>query len=275
MTREWEAAVHLGSIVEVQSLLDRGADIDARDRDGQTALMLAAMEGAGELTAFLIDRGASLDHTAKYGLSALMLAVIRGHLEVVRRLTSAGADVNILGTGAPGFAGKKALDLAIERSEPAMIEILRAANPHFQAARNWKAARAMVSFRPIEPKYSAKLRLQSIRIYVLDHKKRELKVEDRTLEASYGSFSLSQVRKGSVEARRLALDVSYGMGPREITISGHAGRVYELGPEPEPDDIDGRSPAVVVWHDGEMFYLVSSYEMPVEKLVKIAVSFYA
>jgi len=51
-------------------------------------------------------------------------------------------------------------------------------------------------------------------------------------------------------------------------------KIYELGPEPEPDDIDGRSPAVVVWADGELFCLVASSTMLVQELVKIAKSLY-
>jgi hypothetical protein len=148
-------------------------------------------------------------------------------------------------------------------------------NPHFETARNWKAARAMLAFRPLEPRHTAGLKLQSIRIHVRDHKMRELPVEDRTLEAHYGAFVVSQERKGTAEARRLALDVSYGRNPRETRIAGHPGKVYELGPEPAPDDIDGRSPAVVVWHDGKMLYLVASHEMPSDKLLAIAVSLYA
>jgi ankyrin repeat protein len=127
MTREWEDAVHRGSIEELQRLLVGGFDIDARDRHGQTALMLAAVEGSNPVVRWLVERGATLDNTAKYGLTALMLAVIRGHVDVARTLTDAGASTGFRGTGAPGFAGKTAWDLAIARGEPQMIEVLRCA----------------------------------------------------------------------------------------------------------------------------------------------------
>jgi ankyrin repeat protein len=127
MTREWEDAVHRGSIEELQRLFEGGADIDGRDRHGQTALMLAAVQGHGPVAGWLVERGAALDHTAKYGLSALMLAVVGGHLDVVRRLADAGANLSLRGTGAPGFAEKTALDLAIARGDPEMVEILRSA----------------------------------------------------------------------------------------------------------------------------------------------------
>jgi hypothetical protein len=147
-------------------------------------------------------------------------------------------------------------------------------NPHFESAESWKTAREMLSFVPMMPQHTAGLPLQSLRIHVRDHKRRELAVAERTLEAHYGSFVFSQSRKGADEARRLALAVSYGRASIETCIGGHAGRAYELGPEPPPDDIDARSPAVVAWHDAEMFYLVASDEMSLDELVAIAASIY-
>ena len=47
---------------------------------------------------------------------ALMLAAINGRTEVVRILVDTGADLGLRGTGAPGFAGKTALDLAIGKA---------------------------------------------------------------------------------------------------------------------------------------------------------------
>jgi uncharacterized protein len=284
MTREWEAAVRRGSIDELQRLFDNGSDIDARDGHGQTALMVAASRGSSALVDWLVERGANLDHTAKYGLSALMLAIVRGHVDVVSRLATAGANLDLRGTGAPGFAGKTALDLATARNDPAMIGILRSSspestitpsNPHFETASNWKAAREMLTFRPIQPRYTAGRALQFIRIHVRDHKGRELPIADRTLEAYYEVFTVSQARRGEVEARRLALSVPYGQHGQNTEIAGCSGRVYELGPEPEPTDIDGRMPAVVVWHDGEIFHLIASGEMESAELVRIARSLYA
>ena len=126
VTNEWEDAVRRGSIDQLQRLLASGADIDARDGHGQTALMLAAREGHAKVVEWLVDHGAVLDHTAKYGLSALMLAVIGGRSDAVRILAAAGANLCLRGTGAPGFTAKTALDLAIARRDPDMVEILRA-----------------------------------------------------------------------------------------------------------------------------------------------------
>ncbi len=145
-------------------------------------------------------------------------------------------------------------------------------NPHFETADSWQAAEAMLTFRPQTPNYTAGFALESIRIYVRDHRQRPLAIGDRTCEAHYGSFVVSQSRCEPSEARRLALEVSYGREPIVARIQGHDARIYELGPEPAPDDIDGRSPAVVTWHDGDKFYLIASSEMASAELEKIAMS---
>ena len=147
-------------------------------------------------------------------------------------------------------------------------------NPCFESAPTWKAARALLSFPPIEPRFTFGYDLRSIRIHVRDHKLRELSVEDRTLEAHYGGFVFTQSRKGIGEARRWALEVRYGPSGREARVAGFPARTYELGPEPPPDDIDPREPAVITWHDADMFYLIASDQMTSEKLLRIAESLY-
>jgi ankyrin repeat protein len=121
----WEDAIKRGDVANVSDLLDRGVDVDARDRYGQTGLMLAAHAGYGEVVATLIDHRANLNITAKFGLSALMLAVIAGHTEIARLLVKAGADLSIRGTGAPGFADKTAYDLAVARGMQDLSEELK------------------------------------------------------------------------------------------------------------------------------------------------------
>ena len=125
MEKTWEGAVIRGDVEMVRQLLRTGADVNARDRHGQTALMLAAHRGYREMVETLVEGGADLNRTAKYNLSALMLAVTAGHAGVARLLVRAGADLRVRGSGAPGFAGKTAHDLAIaSRMEDLYVELL-------------------------------------------------------------------------------------------------------------------------------------------------------
>jgi len=102
----------------------------------------------------------------------------------------------------------------------------------------------------------------------------ELYVADRTLKAHHGSFVLSQQRKGVRKALRQRLMVPYGIAGCHAQIGGCAARLYELGPEPPPDDIDRRNPSVVTSHDGDMFYLIASDKMRCAELVRITRSLY-
>jgi hypothetical protein len=145
---------------------------------------------------------------------------------------------------------------------------------HFQTVQDWADARPLLTFEPRQPRYTAGHDRQSLQIHVHDHKHRELAPEARTLEAHYGAFVISQARPGEDEARKRALDTSYGPTPREGQIAGHTARIYELGPEPPPDDVEGRSPAVVTWSEGPMFYLIASGELPATELMQISRSMY-
>ncbi len=113
----WEDASRAGDVAALRRLVAAGHAIDATDGYGQTALMRAAHAGRLEAVNWLIAQGANLDHTSKFHLTALMLAVIADHPEVARALVRAGADTSITGTGAPGFHGKTAGDLALDRGD--------------------------------------------------------------------------------------------------------------------------------------------------------------
>jgi ankyrin repeat protein len=125
VTAAWKAAVKAGDVKALDTLVDAGADVDARDEHGQTALMIAAREGHTPIVRLLVSRGAGLNHTAKFNLSALMLAVLNGRDAIVGVLVDAGADVTIKGSGAPGFDGKTALDLALAANRVIAVALLK------------------------------------------------------------------------------------------------------------------------------------------------------
>jgi uncharacterized protein len=60
-----------GHIPSVRLLLDRGAKIEAKNNDGQTALMLAASETEVETVRLLLDRGANARAKDIFGHTAL------------------------------------------------------------------------------------------------------------------------------------------------------------------------------------------------------------
>ncbi len=123
MNKQWLDATAAGDIARVRALLDAGADIDALDKHGQTALMNAAHRGDAALVQALVDHGANLNHTAKYRLTALMLAVIADHTEVVRILVAAGADRHI--QGSKGHFACTPLEYAEEHGKARLVSLLR------------------------------------------------------------------------------------------------------------------------------------------------------
>jgi hypothetical protein len=149
------------------------------------------------------------------------------------------------------------------------------ANPHFERVDSPAAAESWVGFAPRVPGYSGGLVLQTVDVHIRDHRQRDLSLAERSVELHYGDFVLSQSHPGKDEARRRATAVNYGAAPCLANIGAHEGRSYELGPEPSPDDPDGRAPAVVTWHDSGRHYLVASARLPVEELIRIAQSVYA
>lgn len=148
-------------------------------------------------------------------------------------------------------------------------------NPHFRRLSSLDEAAVLVGFTPRQPSESLGLQPESISVFVMDHRLREVPASRRTVECHYGEFVVSQQCSGEEEARRQAYDVLYGPDPQLVWINEKEARAYDLGPVPQPttwmaDDIDGRQPAVVVWADGPIFLLVASDKRHVSDLVRVA-----
>ena len=79
-------AAAAGDVGRVRKLLQRGANIQARDVDGWTALMLAAMEGHAAVARILVEEGADPQATDRFGVSVLDCARRSGREEIIRLL---------------------------------------------------------------------------------------------------------------------------------------------------------------------------------------------
>lgn len=75
----------------LEPLLKKGAEIDARNQWGCTALYYAAGFGAVGTVDYLIKRGAAVDGTDGECMSAMRLAELKGFPAVIERLKKAGA----------------------------------------------------------------------------------------------------------------------------------------------------------------------------------------
>ncbi|MBN1670564.1 MAG: ankyrin repeat domain-containing protein [Kiritimatiellae bacterium] len=77
-------------------LVDAGADVNASDALGCTALMLAADMGFRGMVEMLLAHGAALGMTNNSGETALLLAARNGHDDLCRLLIEKGADRRVL-----------------------------------------------------------------------------------------------------------------------------------------------------------------------------------
>jgi ankyrin repeat protein len=74
-------------------LVEHGADVHAKTKQGRTALMIAAAcDGCSDLVKLLIAKGADAKMRDTGGTTALQLAAENGDIESVRALLAAGAD---------------------------------------------------------------------------------------------------------------------------------------------------------------------------------------
>ncbi len=69
-------AARKGKVKEIEALLTKGADLEARDRDGRTPLMLAAQYGRTATVRLLLAKGAKPEARDTHRWNAFMLALL-------------------------------------------------------------------------------------------------------------------------------------------------------------------------------------------------------
>ncbi|GAW12879.1 hypothetical protein ANO14919_022500 [Xylariales sp. No.14919] len=91
-------AIEAKSLKAVNTLLDRGANIEAVSKYGTTPLMLASGEGLDEIVEVLIERGARLDASGGHETTPLSLAAAMGHFNTLKILSAKGAGLGQMGS---------------------------------------------------------------------------------------------------------------------------------------------------------------------------------
>lgn len=80
-----------GKVSTVKALLDKGADMNAQDTQGWTALMWAAKDNYQDIVNLLLGKGADFKIKNRFGNTALKLARKEGNREIVQMLEKAAA----------------------------------------------------------------------------------------------------------------------------------------------------------------------------------------
>ncbi|HEY0763029.1 MAG TPA: ankyrin repeat domain-containing protein [Pyrinomonadaceae bacterium] len=115
-------AVFFGQPETVDALLAAGAEVNAPSRETMklTPLASAMATAQNEIARTLIQHGANVNAKGESDLTPLHTAAARGNIEAVTLLLEHGADINATTTD-----GKKPISYAEERNHPEMVEFLK------------------------------------------------------------------------------------------------------------------------------------------------------
>ena len=100
----WTATAE-GNLEAIEQHVAAGTDLNAKEPEGSTLLILAAFLGQTEAAGLLVKNGAELEARNNDGSTALLTAAFFCHSETVELLLESGADVN-----AKNNAGQTPLD---------------------------------------------------------------------------------------------------------------------------------------------------------------------
>ena len=103
----------------IDLLLEKGADLEAKDGDGRTPLLVAVRRTNLNTIKYLLERGADLEAKDSRGQTALVLAVQNSALETMNLLLAQGADLET-----EDIRGRTPLIVAAGMSTPETVDLL-------------------------------------------------------------------------------------------------------------------------------------------------------
>ena len=113
-------AVDVNNVKAIKLLLERGANVNTTNNWEETPLMTASGLGQKDIVQLLIDKGANVNMKSDIGVTALLLATNENQFEIVKLLLEKGADTNIANR-----SGYTPLKVAMEDGNTKMINLLK------------------------------------------------------------------------------------------------------------------------------------------------------
>lgn len=113
-------AINNNDLSSVKKIIMAGGNVNAINKSGMTALIVASEKGNIEIVRELINAGANVNGANSVGWTALMGASFEGNAEVVKELINSGANINAFGIKYKNTA----LMQAIRGENPEIVKIL-------------------------------------------------------------------------------------------------------------------------------------------------------
>ena len=90
---QWPTLAATAPQSEIDAALAGGADVDATDTHGRTAVLIAAKAGRLDVVRTLVAAGADIDHQDEINLNPFLWGCISNNPELVTMMVEAGADL--------------------------------------------------------------------------------------------------------------------------------------------------------------------------------------
>lgn len=132
-------SIRAGELDRAQALLEYGADANAAEANGTTALHWAVHRGDFALVAELIEAGADVNALNSYGASPMSEAALLGDTAILEALLDAGADVE-----SPNGDGMTALMILSRSNNVAAAKLLLDHGADVNAQEQWKGQSAVM-----------------------------------------------------------------------------------------------------------------------------------
>ena len=108
-----------GDVSLVESMLQEGVPVDCVDRDGRTALSLAAYFNRTDVIRLLLQKGADVNKRDRFGEKPVHWAAMCNSTEALAMLIEHGASINITNN-----EGQKPIDVARRYEKEAAVRML-------------------------------------------------------------------------------------------------------------------------------------------------------
>jgi ankyrin repeat protein len=196
-------AIQSGNRAAAMDMIAKGADVNAAESDGTTALHWAVHRDDVELVDRLIRAGAKVNRTNDYGSSPMSEAATVGNIAMLQKLIDAGANVE-----SPNADGQTALMIVARTNNVAAARLLlnkganvnRVEEYRLQTALMWAAAESQPEMVKELIAHKAEVNARAM----VNAWERQVTSEPRAIHRPAGGFTalLYAARQGCVECAR-------------------------------------------------------------------------